>query len=163
MSFILEETINGMRAVSGEVSQGKHKGSSWHFVSMEVCDARYGQGYSCQIRTTEKDLFNLLAKIGPGTDREGKKVEAAPLVQDLTGHTVKLLIKGLSAGERTIGDKANGNEETIIQVRLYVAGLKDPGLPKTDDFQVAVLATARFARGRQSHKEGERWVTCCNS
>lgn len=134
MSFILEGTINGMRPVSGEVTQGKNAGSFWHFVSMEVCDSRFGQVYSCQIRTTEKDLFSKFVKIGPGTDKNGKKVEAGTLAQDLTGHNVKLLIKGVSGGERTIGDKANGNEETIIQVRFYVAGLKDLGLPKTDDF-----------------------------
>jgi hypothetical protein len=134
MSFILEGTINGMRAVSGEVSQGRHKGSYWHFVSMEVCDSRFGQVYSCQIRTSEKDLFGAFVTVGPGTDKDGKKVEAASLAQDLTGHHVKLLIKGVSGGERTIGDRTTGNEETIIQVRLYVAGLKDLGLPKTDDF-----------------------------
>lgn len=134
MSFILEGTINGMRPVSGEVTQGKHAGSYWHFVSMEVCDSRFGQVYSCQMRTSDKELFNAFAKIGPGTDRNGKPVEVATLTQDLTGHQVKLLIKGLSAGERTVGDKTSGHEETILQVRLYVAGLKDLGLPKTDEF-----------------------------
>lgn len=134
MSFILEGTINGMRPVSGEVTQGKNAGSYWHFLSMEVCDSRFGQVYSCQVRTSEKDLFGKFVKIGPGTDKNGKKVESGSLVQDLTGHNVKLLIKGVSGGERTIGDKTNGNEETIIQVRFYVAGVKDLGLPKTDDF-----------------------------
>lgn len=135
MSFILEGTINGMRPVSGEVTQGKNKGSYWHFVSMEVCDSRFGQVYSCQIRTSEKDLFSKFAKIGPGTDKDNKKVEVASLVQDLTGHNVKLLVKGVSGGERTIGEpNAKGEQETIIQVRFYVAGLKDQGLPKTDDF-----------------------------
>ncbi len=56
------------------------------------------------------------------------------LTQDLTGHNVKLLIKGVSAGERTISNAADGSEETVLQVRCYVAGLKDLGLPKADDF-----------------------------
>ncbi|HEU5373835.1 MAG TPA: hypothetical protein VFV38_00195 [Ktedonobacteraceae bacterium] len=135
MPFVLEGTINGMRPVSGEVTQGKHKGSFWHFISMEVCDPRFGQVYSCQIRTTEKDLFTTYAKIVPGTDKDGKKVEVGQLVQDITGHTVKLLMKGVSGGVRTLpGNGNNATDEEIIQVRFYVAGLKDLGLPKTDDF-----------------------------
>jgi hypothetical protein len=135
MSFILEGTINGMRPVSGEVTQGKHAGSYWHFLSMEVCDSRFGQVYSCQIRTSEKDLFNKFVKIGPGKDKDGKQVgEVGSLIQDLTGHDVKLLIKGVSAGERTISDKDASTEQTILQVRLYVGKLQDLGLPKDDDF-----------------------------
>jgi hypothetical protein len=146
MSFILEGTINGMRAVSGEVTKGKNAGSYWHFVSMEVCDSRFGQVYSCQIRSTEKDLYNKFIQVGPGTDKNGKQVEAAKLAQDLTGHNVKLLIKGASAGERVISTApaappAKGApapdpaaEGVILQVRFYVAGLKDLGQPKTDDF-----------------------------
>jgi hypothetical protein len=134
MSFILEGTINGMRPVSGKVEKGKNAGSYWHFLSMEVCDSRFGQVYSCQVRTTEKDLFHTFVKVGPGKDKDGNAVEVGSLVQDLTGHTVKLLVKGVSAGERTVGDKATGTDETILQVRLYVAGLKDLGVPKTDDF-----------------------------
>jgi len=134
MSFILEGTINGMRPVSGKVEKGKNAGSYWHFLSMEVCDSRYGQVYSCQVRTSEKDLFPKFVKVGPGKDKDGNNVEVGSLVQDLTGHNVKLLVKGASAGERTVGDKATGAEETILQVRFYVAGVKDLGLPKTDDF-----------------------------
>lgn len=142
MSFILEGTINGMRAVSGEVTKGKNAGTFWHFVSLEVCDSRFGQVYSCQIRSTEKDLFKKYLQVGPGTDKNGKTVEVAKLTEDLSGHNVKLLIKGLSAGERTVsapapagnGAPAPAHEEVILQVRLYVAGLKDLGLPKTDDF-----------------------------
>jgi hypothetical protein len=135
MSLILEGTINGMRAVSGEVTQNKQNaGSFWHFVSMEVCDPRFGQVYSCQIRTNEKDLFSKFAKIGPGTDKNGKKVEVASLTQDLTGHNVKLLVKGASAGERVIAGKGTPEEETILQVRVYIGGVIDLGQPKTDDF-----------------------------
>ena len=136
MSFILEGTINGMRPVSGQVEKGKNAGSFWHFVSMEVCDSRFGQVYSCQIRTTEKDLFGKFVKVGPGKDKDGKPVEqVGSLVQDLTGHNVKLLIKGVSGGIRTLpGNGKEAQDEEIIQVRFYVAGLKDLGLPKTDDF-----------------------------
>jgi hypothetical protein len=113
-----------MRAVPGEVTHGKNAGSFWHVVSMKVCDSRFGQAYSCQIRTTEKDLFTTFVKIGPGTDKNGKQVEMATLADDLTGHTVTRLIKGLSARERTVGDKTNGHKETILQVRLSVAAQK---------------------------------------
>src|SRR5947209_11960286 len=105
MSVILEGTINGMRPVSVKVTQGKNAGSYWHFVSMEVCDPRFGQVYSCQIRTTEKELFQKFAMSGPGKDKDGNSVEVSSLVQDLTGPNVNLLIKGLSAGERTVSDK----------------------------------------------------------
>lgn len=135
MSFILEGTINGMRPVSGKVEKGKNAGSHWHFVSMEVCDSRFGQVYSCQIRTTEKDLFSKFVKVGPGKDKDGNTAEVGTLLQDLTGHNVKLLIKGVSGGIRTLpGNGNNATDEEIIQVRFYVAGLKDLGLPKTDDF-----------------------------
>ncbi len=135
MSFILEGTINGMRPVSGEVtSEGKNKGSYWHFLSMEVCDSRYGQVYSAQLRSNDKELFEKFVKIGPGTDKNGKKVEVGSLLTDLTGHTVKLLIKGVSAGVRKVKDKESNLEDEILQVRFYVGGIKDLGLPKTDDF-----------------------------
>jgi hypothetical protein len=146
--MILEGTINGMRPVSGEVTQGKNKGSYWHFLSMEVCEPRFGQIYSCQVRMTEKDLFNEFVKVEKGKDKNGNDGEVGRLLKDLTGHQVKLLIKGASAGERikTTPAPAPANpqargaaapapiEEVILQVRFYVAGLKDQGMPKTDDF-----------------------------
>ncbi|MEO7022023.1 MAG: hypothetical protein ABI234_17865 [Ktedonobacteraceae bacterium] len=147
MSFILEGTINGMRPVSGvTTSEGKNKGSYWHFLSMEVCDSRFGQVYSCQLRSNDKELFEQFVKIGAGVDKNGQKSEVGSLLQDLTGHSVKLLIKGVSAGERVISTPAKGAsfakgappakplEEIILQVRFYVGGIKDLGLPKNDDF-----------------------------
>jgi hypothetical protein len=131
--FTLEGTINGMRAVSGKVEKGKNAGSFWHFVSMEVCDPRFGQVYSCQIRQDAKKLFEKFVKVGPGKDpKTQENIEVASLTQDLSGHNVKLLIKGIGAGERTTGE--GENQETIIQVRFYVAGLIDQGEPKTDEF-----------------------------
>lgn len=134
MSFVLEGTINGMRPVTGETTQGKNKGSYWHFLSMEVCDSRFGQVYSCQLRSGDKDLFQKFVKIEPGKDQNGKTIEKSTLLQDLTGHNVRLLIKGVSGGLRNIEDKDSGTEKEIIQIRFYVGGLKDLGLPKTDDF-----------------------------
>src|SRR5260370_21293995 len=88
MSFILEGTINGMRPVGGKVEKGKNAGSYWHFLSMEVCDSRFGQVYSCQVRTSEKDLFTKFVKVGPGKDKDGNNLEVGSLVQDVTGHKV---------------------------------------------------------------------------
>lgn len=134
MSFTLEGTINGFRAVSGQVTQGKNVGSYYHFLSLEICDPRFGQVYSCQVRQTEKDLFAKYVKIGKGKDKDGKEVEKAELVQDLTGHNAKALVKGILPGERTVASKDGGQDETVLTVRVYLAGLKDLGTPKTDDF-----------------------------
>jgi hypothetical protein len=132
--FTLEGTINGFRPVSGQVTQGKNVGSYYHFLSLEICDPRFGQVYSCQVRQSEKDLFAKYVKIGKGKDKDGNEVPKAELITDLTGHNVKALVKGISAGERTIENKNGGQDETVLTVRVYLAGLKDNGLPKTDDF-----------------------------
>lgn len=133
MPLILEGTVNGMRAVTGVIEQGKNKGQFWHFVSLEICDPRFGQVYSCQLRQSEKDLFAKFVKLEKAKEN-GQDVEKASLLQDWSGHNVKVLVKGISAGSRLVEDKETGRSEAVLLTRIYVAGLKDEGLPKTDDF-----------------------------
>jgi len=132
MSFILEGKVNGMRPVGNVIDEGARKGEAWHFLSMEVVDGEFGQVYSCQLRHNEliyKDFVDVQAGKGP------KGAPLLTLKQDFTGHNVRLLVKGVSAGERTIEDKESHVKSTILQVRVYIERIKDLGIPKVmDDF-----------------------------
>lgn len=134
MSLILDGTINGMRPVVGENTYKGGEGTYWHFLSLEVCDSRFGSVYSIQVRQSEKALFDKFVKIEKAKDENGKAIDKSSLKEDWTGHNVKVLIKGASAGERKIKDRDTGAEETILQVRMYASALKDLGMPKADDF-----------------------------
>lgn len=119
MALVLTGILNGMRPVGGVIEDGRRKGEQWRFLSMEIIDPRYGKVYSCQLRDDDPQFSTF--------------VNGKDLVQDLTGHKVKVTIKGMSAGEREIVDKATGEARTVLQIRSQVTNIRDLGVSDEDE------------------------------
>lgn len=119
MSLVLTGVVNGMRPVGGVVQQGDRKGETWQFLSLEIVDAKYGNVYSCQLRDRDAQFSEI--------------VSGGKLVQDFTGHRVKVTVKNLSASEREIVDKNTGQARVILQVRMQITNIRDLGIPDDED------------------------------
>jgi hypothetical protein len=119
MAMVLTGFMNGMRVVGGVIEEGKRKGEKWAFLSMEIVDPRYGKVYSCQLRHDDPQYSSFVS---------GERVST-----DLTGHKVKVTVKSMTAGPRTIEDKATGEVREIIQIRSLVTNLRDLGTADDDE------------------------------
>ena len=130
MGMILTGFVNGMRPVGGIAEQGAHKGEEWHFLSIEVIDPRYGNVYSCQLRS-EDTQYAEFVKVEKGKADDGSDLHS--LVKDLTDHKVKMTVKSQAAGEREVKDKKTGQKSLTLVVRTQVTNLRDLGLPKDEE------------------------------
>jgi len=121
MALILTGLVQGMRPVAGVVEEGKRKGETWAFLSMEITDTRFGKVYSCQLREDDPQYADLVA----GADMKTGKVAKD---KDLSGHKVKVTIMSQSAGERELADK-----RIVLQIRSQVTNIRDLGIPQDED------------------------------
>jgi len=121
MALILTGLVQGMRPVAGVVEEGKRKGETWAFLSMEITDTRFGKVYSCQLREDDPQYADLVA----GADMKTGKVAKD---KDLSGHKVKVTIMSQSAGERELADK-----RIVLQIRSQVTNIRDLGIPQDDE------------------------------
>ena len=119
MALVLTGIVNGMRPVGGVIEDGKRAGEEWRFLSMEITDPRYGKVYSCQLRDDDAQFAELV---------DGKN-----LTSNLTGHKVKVTIKGMTASEREITDKGTGTTRLVMQIRSQITNVRDLGLPDDDE------------------------------
>ena len=134
MALVLTGVVRGMRPVGGVVEEGPRSGEVWHFLSMEITDPRFGNVYSCQLRSTDKQ-YKEMVEVAKGTDRNGQSADKHVLKQgsDLTGHKVKVLMSSVTAGERKVQDKDTNTETTILQVRCQITRIQDLGEPGDDE------------------------------
>ncbi len=121
MALILTGLVQGMRPVAGVVEEGKRKGETWAFLSMEITDTRFGKVYSCQLREDDPQYADLVA----GADMKTGKVAKD---KDLSGHKVKVTIMSQSAGERELADK-----RIVLQIRSQVTNIRNLGIPQDDE------------------------------
>lgn len=121
MALILTGLVQGMRPVAGVVEEGKRKGETWQFISLEITDTRFGKVYSCQLREDDPQYADLVA----GADMKTGKVAKD---KDLSGHKVKVTIMSQSAGERELADK-----RIVLQIRSQVTNIRDLGIPQDDE------------------------------
>jgi hypothetical protein len=119
MALILTGIVNGMRPVGGVIEESKRKGEEWRFLSLEITDPRYGKVYSCQLREDDMQFPGLV---------EGKNITS-----NLTGHKVKVTIKGMTASEREIVDKGTGDTRLVMQIRSQITNVRDLGLSDDDE------------------------------
>ncbi len=124
MALVLTGICNGMRPVGGVTKSGDRQGEEWKFLSLEITDTRYGKVYSCQVRDDDPSYKEFVE----ATSGNGGKLKT-----DLTGHKVKVTIKGQTASEREIEDKAKGDVRIIMQIRSQVTNVKDLGVPEEDE------------------------------
>jgi len=126
MAAILTGLVKGMRPVEGIVEQGKRKGDTWKFISIEITDTMTGTVWSCQLREEDEQFADYMA----GADLNANKLAKD---KDLTNHKVKVRIVAQSAGEREIEDKASGQKRIVLQIRTTITNIRDLGLPKDDE------------------------------
>jgi hypothetical protein len=119
MALVLTGIVNGMRPVGGVIEEGKRKGEEWRFLSLEITDPRYGKVYSCQLRDDDTQFAAFV---------EGKNLKS-----NLTGHKVKVTVKGMTASEREIVDKGTGDARLVMQIRSQITNIRDLGLPEDDE------------------------------
>jgi hypothetical protein len=134
MALVLTGIVNGMRPVGGEVENGPRKGEKWHFMSLEIIDSRYGKVYSSQLRDSDKQ-YKEMVEPKMVNDGNGRQIERHVLKpgQDLTGHKVKVIITGQTAGEREIEDKDSGDKRVILQIRSTITNIRDLGEPEDEE------------------------------
>jgi len=121
MALILTGLVQGMRPVAGVVEEGKRKGETWQFISLEITDTRFGKVYSCQLREDDPQYADLVA----GADLKTGKLAKD---KDLSGHKVKVTFVSQSAGERELADK-----RIVLQIRSQVTNIRDLGIPQDDE------------------------------
>jgi hypothetical protein len=137
--MLVKGTVETMRAVSGEFREGKKKGQTWRFLSLEVKDGTIGEICSCQLRHDDPAYKEYVGV------KKVDKGEELTILKDLTGHVIKATVKKFSSGERSIlqqvvkkeqkeGEKKIGYEPIpVVTVRFQIASIHDLGLPKMDD------------------------------
>lgn len=124
MALVLTGIVNGMRPVAGTTKSGDRQGQEWQFLSMEITDTRYGKVYSCQLRDDDPQYKDFVEV----TSGNGGKLKT-----DLTGHKVRVTIKGQSASEREITDKSSDQVRMIMQIRSQLTNIRDLGIPEEDE------------------------------
>ncbi len=126
MAALLTGLVKGMRPVEGVVEQGKRKGDTWKFISIEITDTLTGTVWSCQLREEDEQFAEYMAGADLNTNKLAKD-------KDLTNHKVKVRIVSQSAGEREIEDKASGQKRIVLQIRTTITNIRDLGIPKDDE------------------------------
>ncbi len=126
MAAILTGLVKGIRPVEGIVEQGKRKGETWKFISIEITDTMTGTVWSCQLREEDEQFAEYMA----GADLKANKLAKD---KDLTNHKVKARIVAQSAGEREIEDKGTNTKRIILQIRTTITNIRDLGIPKDDE------------------------------
>jgi len=126
MAALLTGLVKGMRPVEGVVEQGKRKGDTWKFISIEITDTLTGTVWSCQLREEDEQFAEYMAGADLNTNKLAKD-------KDLTNHKVKVRIVSQSAGEREIEDKASGQKRIVLQIRTTITNIRDLGTPKDDE------------------------------
>lgn len=126
MAALLTGLVKGIRPVEGIVEQGKRKGETWQFISIEITDTMTGTVWSCQLREEDEQFAEYMA----GADLKANKLAKD---KDLTNHKVKVRIVSQSAGEREIEDKGTNTKRVIFQIRTTITNIRDLGIPKDDE------------------------------
>ncbi len=126
MAVLLTGLVKGMRPVEGIVEQGKRKGDTWKFISIEITDTMTGTVWSCQLREEDEQFADYMVGADLNTNKLAKD-------KDLTNHKVKVRIVAQSAGEREIEDKTSGQKRIVLQIRTTITNIRDLGLPKDDE------------------------------
>ena len=119
MAMVLTGMVTGMRPVAGVTEQGKRKGETWAFLSLEIVESRFGKVYSCQLREEDPQYAEFVEDA-----EEGKLAKD----KDLTGHKVKVTVAAQSAGEREMPDGRK-----VMQIRTQITNIRDLGIPTDDD------------------------------
>ena len=106
-------TITGIckynKVMEGTYQEGKRKGESWEFLSLELVDRNTGFVWSCQL---------------PQEDASYKHTPD----NSLKGHIIKAKITSQTASERQLP-----NGKTVMQIRSQLTKLEDLGEPDDDE------------------------------